>query len=81
MHLKIIISLFVFIKALMLGIIMKIKISARLTPQLSKSSITTWKKVSLKKGKKKERKYKQIWGTRPKPIYKEIYEKRYLGNL
>jgi len=52
----------------MLGIIMQLKISARLTPQVTNNNHLPSHEKSIIKQKKKERKYKKKRGTRPKPI-------------
>ena len=50
---------FVYIKAIMLGNTMKVDILARLTPQ---ESIVIYHQMKTILTKKKQRKYKQIWG-------------------
>ena len=52
----------------MLGITMPLKISARLTPQVTTIIYHHMKKILLNKRKKKKKKIQKYGGTRPKPI-------------
>ena len=52
----------------MLGITMSLKISVRLTPQVTTIIYHHMKKVLLNKRKKKKKKIQKYGGTTPKPI-------------